>query len=57
MPGKKARTSSSGKQHRLMAMIAHDPAKAKQLGIPKKVGREFIMADKRAGKKFKGSKA
>ena len=37
-----------------MAMVANDPAKAKQLGIPQSVGQEFVKADK--GLKFgKGS--
>mgnify|MGYP003347025200 CR=1 FL=1 len=31
-------------------MVANDPAKAKQLGIPQSVGQEFVSADK--GKKF-----
>ena len=33
-----------------MAMVAHDPKKAKQLKIPQSVGQEFVAADK--GKKF-----
>lgn len=37
-----------------MAMVANDPSKAKQLGIPQSVGQEFVQADK--GLKFgKGS--
>ena len=46
--------SKSAKQHRLMEMVAHDPAAAKRLGIPQKVGREYANADK--GKKFAGKK-
>ena len=42
--------SVSGKQHRLMAMVANDPAAAKRMGIPQSVGAEFMKADK--GKKF-----
>lgn len=42
--------SKSAKQHRLMVMVAHDPAAAKRLGIPQSVGREFAKADK--GRKF-----
>lgn len=42
--------SSSRKQHNLMAMVAHDPAAARRLGIPSSVGRDFITADR--GKKF-----
>ena len=34
-----------------MAMVANDPAAAKRLGIPQKVGKEFMEADK--GRKFK----
>ena len=33
-----------------MEMIAHDPKKAKQLGVPQSVGQDFVAADK--GKKF-----
>lgn len=42
--------STSRKQHNLMAMVAHDPAAAKRVGIPQSVGQEFVQADK--GKKF-----
>ena len=42
--------SKSKAQHNLMAMVAHDPAAAKRLGIPQSVGKEFAAADK--GKKF-----
>jgi hypothetical protein len=42
--------SKSGKQHRLMALVANDPKAAKRLGIPQKVGKEYVKADK--GKKF-----
>jgi hypothetical protein len=42
--------SVSKKQHNLMAMVANNPTKAKQLGIPQSVGKEFTEADK--GKKF-----
>ena len=42
--------SKSGKQHRLMALVANDPKAAKRLGIPQKVGKEFMKADK--GRKF-----
>ena len=43
--------SVSKKQHNLMAMVAHDPAAAKRVGIPQSVGKEFASADK--GKKFR----
>ena len=42
--------SVSKKQHNLMAMVANNPTKAKELGIPQKVGAEFTKADK--GKTF-----
>jgi hypothetical protein len=42
--------SKSGKQHRLMALVANDPKAAKRLGIPKSVGQEYMKADK--GRKF-----
>lgn len=44
--------SKSKAQHNLMAMVANDPAKAKQMGIPQSVGQEFVKAD--TGKKFSG---
>jgi hypothetical protein len=42
--------SKSEKQHNLMALVANDRAAAKRLGIPQKVGKEFMEADK--GRKF-----
>jgi hypothetical protein len=47
--------STSKKQHNFMAMIANDPKKAKQLGVPQSVGKDFTEADK--GKKFGASTA
>lgn len=38
--------TTSPAQHRLMAMVAHDPVAAKRLGIPQSVGAEFVHADK-----------
>ena len=35
-----------------MEAVAHNPAFAKKVGIPTKVGKDFAAADK--GKKFKG---
>lgn len=32
----------SGKQYRLMAMVAHNPAKAKEKGIPMSVAHEMV---------------
>lgn len=42
--------SRSQSQHNLMEMVAHNPQAAKRVGIPQKVGQEFVQADK--GKKF-----
>jgi hypothetical protein len=44
--------SKSPSQHNLMEAVAHNPAFAKKVGIPQKVGKEFAKADE--GKKFKG---
>jgi hypothetical protein len=44
--------SKSSSQHNLMSAVAHNPAFAKKVGIPQKVGKEFAKADE--GKKFKG---
>jgi len=33
-----------------MRAAAHDPRFAKKLGIPQKVAREYVAADKRKGK-------
>ena len=33
-----------------MALVANDPAASKRLGIPQKVGKDFMQADK--GRKF-----
>jgi len=35
-----------------MAAVANNPAFAKKVGIPQKVGKEYVKADK--GRKFKG---
>ena len=43
--------SVSGKQHRFMEAVAHNPAFAKKAGVPQSVGQEFSKADK--GRKFK----
>jgi len=43
--------SVSKKQHNFMAAVAKNPGFAKKVGIPAKVGQEFLTADK--GKKFK----
>jgi hypothetical protein len=44
--------SKSPSQHRLMEAVAHNPAFAKKVRIPQKVGKEFARADE--GKKLKG---
>ena len=41
--------SKSPKQARFMAMIAHNPAAAKQVGVPQAVGKEFNQADAKTG--------
>ena len=38
-----------------MEMIAHNPKKAKQLGVPSSVGKDFVRADS-AGDKFRAKK-
>ena len=42
--------STSAKQHRFMAAIAHSPSFAKKVGVPQSVGQDFNKADK--GRKF-----
>ena len=42
--------SKSKAQHNLMEAVAHNPAFAKKVGIPQKVGEDFATADK--GRKF-----
>ena len=42
--------SKTKAQHNLMALVANDPAASKRLGIPQKVGKDFMQADK--GRKF-----
>ena len=48
--------SKSAKQHRFMEMIAHNPKKAKQLGVPSSVGKEFVEADLSEGEKWRNKK-
>jgi len=38
--------SKSEKQHKLMEAAAHDSDFAKKAGIPQKVAKEFVKADK-----------
>ena len=42
--------SSSGKQHKFMEAVAHNPSFAKKAGVPQSVGKDFSNADK--GKTF-----
>lgn len=39
--------SKSAKQARTMRAAEHDPKFAKKMGIPRKVAKEFVNADKR----------
>ena len=41
--------STSKKQARLMAMVAHNPGMAKKTGVPVGVAKEFNQADKGTG--------
>lgn len=44
--------STSGKQHRFMEAVAHNPSFAKKAGVPQSVGKDFAAADKaKAAKK------
>ena len=43
--------SHSAKQKRTMRAAAHDRKFAAKLGIPQKVAREFVRADKRKKRK------
>jgi len=48
--------STSAKQHRFMAAVAHSPSFAKKVGVSQSVGKDFTAADK--GRKFsKGGQA
>jgi len=42
--------SKSVRQARTMRAAAHDPAFAKRMHIPQSVAREFVEADKKAGR-------
>ena len=41
--------STTPKQARLMAAVAHNPTFAKKVGIPQSVGRDFNQADAGTG--------
>lgn len=45
--------SKSKAQKKLMAGAAHDPAFAKKVGVPQKVAKDFVAADKKKAKKGK----
>jgi len=42
--------STSAKQHRFMEAIAHSPKFAEKAGVSPSVGKDFVAADKKAGK-------
>lgn len=42
--------SKSAAQHKTMLAAAHNKAFAKKVGIPMSVAKDFIKADKKAGK-------
>jgi len=46
--------SKSPAQKRLMQAVAHNKDFAKKVGIPQKVGKEFVQADKRKAKPKSG---
>jgi hypothetical protein len=48
--------SKSPRQHRFMEAAAHNPAFAKKAGIPQKVAKEFVAADKAKSKRQPRSK-
>jgi hypothetical protein len=43
--------STSKVQKRTMQAAAHDPAFAKRMAIPVSVAKDFVAADKKAGKR------
>lgn len=49
--------STSKKQAKLMAAVAHNPAFAKKVGIPQSVGKKFNKADKSRKSKEGGNMA
>jgi hypothetical protein len=42
--------STSAKQARFMQAVAHNPQFAAKVEVPQQVGKEFVAADKKAGK-------
>lgn len=49
--------SKSKAQKKLMGAVAHNPKFAQKAGIPVKVGKDFVAADKKAGKRKLPKKA
>jgi hypothetical protein len=43
--------STSKRQERFMAAVAHNPKFAKQAGVPQSVGRDFYRADQRKARR------
>lgn len=43
--------SKSSSQHRFMDAAAHNPKFAKKAGVPQKVAKEFVSADKAKARK------
>jgi len=44
--------SKSEKQKKTMQAAKHNPGFAKKVGIPQKVAKDFVAADKKEGKKL-----
>jgi hypothetical protein len=42
--------SKSKKQHSFMEAVAHSPKFSKKVGVPVKVGKEYVNADKKKKK-------
>ena len=45
--------TKSKKQKKLMLAVAHNKDFAKKVGVPQKVAKEFVKADKKKGSKKK----
>ena len=44
--------SKSKQQHKFMAAVAHNPKFAKTVGVPTKIGEDYMKADAKGKKKF-----
>jgi hypothetical protein len=44
--------SKSKQQHKFMATVAHNPKFAKTVGVPTKIGEDYMKADAKGKKKF-----